>query len=334
MSTIANSESRLVDRFDREHRYLRISVTDRCNLRCLYCMPPEGIQWKPKQELLTYEEIKRLADLFCQLGVDKIRITGGEPTIREDIEILLESLSQLQGLKTLGITTNGLTLSKKAHRYHSVGVNALNISLDSLRKDRYFSITRRDALREVLKGIEESLEVGYDSIKLNVVIMSGINDDEILDFVQFVSNRPMNVRFIEFMPFKNNHWNLSQVISSSQIKHRIQQHYELLPLLSEKSSVAKDFMMPGFLGTVSFISSMTDSFCSTCNRIRLTADGSIKSCLFSPAEVSLRDAMRNDASDVELVGLMYKALMLKPEAHEPASAINSDENRSMVQIGG
>lgn len=324
----------LTDRFGRFHRYLRISVTDRCNLRCVYCMPAEGLVWKPRQEILTYEEIVRLARIFVDLGVDKIRLTGGEPTIRTDIELLMERLAQLKGLRHLLLTTNGVTLRKKANLYREKGLTGINISLDTLNPDRFLRITRRDNFYDVLAGIDAALEAGFESVKLNIVVMAGVNDGELLDFVDTYRDTRINVRFIEFMPFRNNGWNQAGLVSYAQMKARIQEHYELIPMVTEPSAVAKDFAVAGYPVTVSFITSMTQSFCSTCSRIRLTADGSIKACLFHPAEVNVRNLLRQGVSDTILVSKIHEALMRKPEGHAAPLELQKSENRSMIEIGG
>ncbi len=324
----------LTDRFGRKHTYLRISVTDRCNLRCTYCMPPEGIDWKPREEILTYEEIVRVARLFAQNGVTKIRLTGGEPTLRTDIEELIEGLAGISGIRSLLMTTNGVTLQHKAALYKQKGLTGLNISLDTLEPEKFAQITRRDHFDAVMAGIEAALSVGFESLKINVVLMAGINEDEMINFIRFAQDKPINVRFIEFMPFRLNGWEDQRLVSYAEMKARIQEHYELIPILREPSAVAKDFAIRGFQGTVSFITSMTESFCSTCNRVRLTADGAIKSCLFFPKEISIRDLLRSGTSDDALLEAVHEAIWLKPEAHGTSQELVNSDNRSMIQIGG
>ena len=326
--------NRLIDNFGRKHNYLRISVTDRCNLRCQYCMPHEGIAWKKKDQLLTFEEIIRISRVFARMGVDKIRLTGGEPLVRRDLEVLIEQLALIDGVKTLAMTTNATLLKPLARHLKSNGLTALNISLDTLREERFAEITRRDDFYSVMDGLNEALEVGFDSLKLNMVVMSGINDDEVMDFVDFARDKALNVRFIEYMPFKDNQWKSDKVVTFQQMREQIQQKYNLYPLSAEPSAVAKDFSIDGYPGTVSFISSMSDSFCGTCNRLRLTADGSIKSCLFYPAETSLRDELRRGITDEYLEELILQTLALKPEAHPPAEEIAAENNRAMIEIGG
>lgn len=324
----------LTDRFGRKHTYLRISVTDRCNLRCTYCMPAQGIEWRPRNEILTYEEIIRVASIFTAHGVTKIRLTGGEPTVRSDLEALISGLSNLPGLESLLMTTNGISLREKAGLYNELGLSGLNISLDTLRPDKFQSITRRDHFHEVLEGIDAAIIAGFQSIKLNVVVMAGVNDDEILDFVHFVKDKPLNVRFIEFMPFKNNEWQEGRMVSYAEMRALIEKTFQLVPIRQAPTDVAKDFAIEGFQGTVSFITSMTESFCGTCNRLRLMADGSIKSCLFFPAEVNIREDLRSGASDDMITEKIREAVRLKPEGHAAMRELPKLDNRSMIQIGG
>lgn len=336
MSTLIDTplKTPLQDSFGRVHQYLRISVTDRCNFRCQYCMPAEGIDWKPRQEILTYEEIERLARLFVAHGVTKIRITGGEPTSRAKLPTLIQKLADIPGVETLSMTTNGFRLAQEARIYKDAGLSSLNISLDTLKPERFLEITRRDALAEVLAGIEAAQQAGFSPLKVNVVVMAGVNEDEILDFVAFVRDKLLNVRFIEFMPFKSNQWQVGRMIPYADIKARISEHYRLIPIDTETSAVAKDFQLVGHTGSVSFITSMSEHFCGTCNRVRLTADGSIKPCLLHPAEISLRDAMRAGADDEALSQLIQTAIWKKPVGHEPLAVLSGEDNRSMIQIGG
>jgi len=326
--------SELVDRFGRHHTYLRISVTDRCNLRCFYCMPQEGIEWKKKSELLTFEEILRITSVFADLGISKVRITGGEPLVRRNLEWLIDRIARIDNIAVVAMTTNAVLLKDKARTLRDCGLTALNISLDSLKKERFEAITRRDDFDNVIAGIEAALAVGFSPLKLNVVTIAGFNDDEVVDFVDYVSDKPINVRFIEYMPFKDNNWSRGGVFSYAQMVAAIGKKYQLRPLDSEPGAVAKDFAIEGCTGTVSFVTSMTDSFCDSCNRLRLTADGSIKSCLFYPAEVNVRDDMRQGVTDAMLAGLIRSAVLLKPAGHPPAEEILASENRAMIEIGG
>lgn len=324
----------LIDSFGRKHTYLRISVTDRCNLRCQYCMPAEGIQLKKRDELLSFEEIARVARIFVQSGIDKIRITGGEPLVRKDLEQLIAEIARLPGLKHLGMTTNAVLLAEKTEVLRKSGLQSLNISIDSLHADRFKEITLRDDFARVMAGIEAAQEAGFNPIKLNVVVMKGKNHDEVIDFVRYVYPRNLNVRFIEYMPFKDNCWDLEAVYSYKQMSEIIQEEFKLEPLSGHPSDVAKDFKLVGGRGVVSFISSMTDSFCSTCNRLRMTADGAIKSCLFYEPEINLREQLRSGCSDEQIEQLIVYALGKKPEAHPPMEELAQMSNRAMVEIGG
>jgi len=328
----------LVDSFGRQHTYLRISVTDRCNLRCIYCMPPQGINIRKREEILNFDEIERVSRIFAEMGVTKIRLTGGEPLVRKNLPNLISRLANLPGIETIGMTTNGVLLKENAHLLKDSGLTKLNISLDTLRPDRFEHIALRNHYVDVQVGINMALAAGFVPLKLNVVVMKGINDDEILDFVEFVRDKPINVRFIEYMPFKFNQWNHARFISYQEMKKRIERHHQLLPLLEKPvpSAVAKDFRIGGFVGTVSFITPMSDHFCDGCNRLRLMADGSIKSCLFHPAEVNLLSTLRSGASDETIAELIHDAVKLKPKAHPRMDDAKGAtfENRTMIEIGG
>jgi len=326
----------LVDSFGRRHNYLRISVTDRCNLRCTYCMPKEGLVWKKRQELTTFEEIVRLSRIFVGMGVDKIRLTGGEPMVRKGLIELVRELGRLDGLKTLAMTTNATLLAPYAAELKQSGMTNLNISLDTFKAERFQAITRQDEslFHTVRQGIDAALEQGFASVKINMVVMAEVNCDEILDFVAFAARHPVNVRFIEYMPFKDNQWTNEKVVTYRDMLAQIEQHYVLKKMQDDPSAVGKDYAIVDGAGSISFISSMSDSFCASCNRLRLTADGSIKSCLFYPAETNLRDAMRQGATDEQLQGMILDSLRMKPEAHPPAEEIAAQDNRAMIQIGG
>jgi cyclic pyranopterin phosphate synthase len=326
--------NRLVDRHGRKHTYLRLSLTDRCNLRCSYCMPPQGIDWTPRADILTEGEIVRLAGIFVGMGIDKIRLTGGEPLARRDIGRIVERLGALPGLKTLAMTTNGISLAERAAPLRTAGLNNLTISLDTLRRDRFKEIAKRDKFDAVMAGIEASLAAGFTPLKINVVAMRGVNDDEILDFVAWGRDRPINVRFIEYMPFPDNHWSKGGLMPYAEMRALISRRYQLIPLVGPLTDVGKDFRLAGHVGTVSFISSMTESFCGGCNRLRVTADGNIKSCLFQPAERSLRDAMRAGALDADVEALILQAVAGKQAAHPPMDQLMTMKNRNMIEIGG
>ena len=327
-------ENRLIDRHGRRHSYLRMSITDRCNLRCTYCMPPQGIDWTPREDILTADEIVRLGTIFVGMGITKIRLTGGEPLSRRDVGQIAERLGALPGLKTLAMTTNGISLAKRAADLRAMGLNALTISLDTLKRDRFMEIAKRDQFGAVMDGIEAALKAGFAPLKINVVVMRGVNDDEILDFVAWAKDRPINVRFIEYMPFPDNKWSTGGLMPYAEMRALIARNYELIPLVGERTAVGKDFRLAGREGTVSFVTSMTESFCGGCNRLRVTADGNIKSCLFHPAEQSLRDAMRAGGSDADIERLIMNAVDGKQAAHPPMEELMTMKNRTMIEIGG
>ncbi|XP_041000159.1 GTP 3',8-cyclase, mitochondrial isoform X1 [Juglans microcarpa x Juglans regia] len=325
----------LVDSFGRLHTYLRISLTERCNLRCQYCMPAEGVELTPGPRLLSKNEIVRLANLFVSSGVDKIRLTGGEPTIRKDIEEICLHLSNLKGLKTLAMTTNGIILSKKLSKLKECGLSALNISLDTLVPSKFEFMTRRKGHERVMESINTAIILGYNPVKVNCVVMRGFNDDEILDFIELTRERPINIRFIEFMPFDGNVWNVKKLVPYSEMLDRVVKEYpDLKRLQDNPTDTAKNFRIEGHCGTVSFITSMTEHFCAGCNRLRLLADGNFKVCLFGPSEVGLRDPLRRGADDHELKEIIGAAVKKKKASHAGMYDIARTANRPMIHIGG
>lgn len=304
-------------------------------MRCVYCMPPQGIDLKRKDEILTFDEIERVCNIFARMGGTKIRLTGGEPLVRKDIDQLIARLTRLHSIDTVGMTTNAVLLYQHIRKLKEAGLKKINISLDTLHRERFEKIALRQYYDQVFMGIQSALEAGFIPLKLNVVVMKGINDDEILDFVQFVKDKPINVRFIEYMPFKFNQWNAGGFISFKEMKEKIATRYKLIPIAQEDHSVvAKDFAIEGCTGTVSFITSMSCDFCDSCNRIRLLADGSIKSCLFYSSEINIRQALRNGAADEELGEMICSAVLRKPLRHPDMKDIVKIENRSMIEIGG
>ena len=324
----------LTDRFGRRHTYLRVSVTDRCNLRCQYCMPAEGIEWIPRKDVLTFEEIERIVRVLAQIGVEKVRITGGEPTVRKGIETLIASLAAVPGIKELAMTTNGTTLPKMARTYREAGLTHLNVSIDSLRPERFHEITRTDKCAQVMTGIEAAIQAGFDPLKLNTVVMKGVNDDEIADFVEFARTRPVNVRFIEFMPFDGNQWDRSRMVGYAEMLEAVKSRHQIEPIERRPSQVAKDYRIVGGVGTVSFVTSMTDDFCSDCNRIRLTATGEFKPCLFMLPNVNVRDRMREGCSDEAILDAVHGSLAGKWKGHPGPQQLLRLKNASMIQIGG
>ncbi|XP_071284290.1 molybdenum cofactor biosynthesis protein 1 isoform X6 [Agelaius tricolor] len=325
----------LMDSFGRQHNYLRISLTEKCNLRCQYCMPEEGVQLTPKSELLTAQEIITLARLFVKEGVDKIRLTGGEPLIRPDVVDIVGELYKLEGLKTIAVTTNGINLTRLLPRLKEAGLNAINISLDTLVPAKFEFIVRRKGFHKVMEGIHKATELGYHPVKVNCVVMRGFNEDEVLDFVDFTKDLPLDVRFIEYMPFDGNKWNFKKMVSYKEMLDTIKQRWpELEKLPCETSSTAKSYKVPHFQGQISFITSMSEHFCGSCNRLRITADGNLKVCLFGNSEVSLRDHLRSGASEEELIQIIGAAVGRKKKQHAGMFNISRMKNRPMVLIGG
>ncbi|XP_038617201.1 molybdenum cofactor biosynthesis protein 1 isoform X1 [Tachyglossus aculeatus] len=296
-------------------------------------MPEEGVPLTPKADLLTTPEILRLARLFVQEGVDKIRLTGGEPLIRPDVVDIVAQLRQLPGLKTLAVTTNGINLARMLPRLQEAGLDALNVSLDTLVPAKFEFIVRRKGFHKVMEGIHKAIELGYDPVKVNCVVMRGLNEDELLDFVALSEQLPVDVRFIEYMPFDGNKWNFKKMVSYKEMLDTIQGRWpELVKLPVEDSSTAKTYKVPHFLGQISFITSMSEHFCGSCNRLRITADGNLKVCLFGNSEVSLRDHLRAGAPEEELMRVIGAAVGRKKRQHAGMFNISQMKNRPMILI--
>ena len=321
-----------LDSFGRSINYLRISVTDRCNLRCLYCMPPEGVPQMPHSEILSYEEIRTVVRAAAELGINRIRLTGGEPLVRADLPKLIEMLSQIEGIQELSLTTNGTVLKKYALELKQAGLSRVNVSLDTLKPDKFRYITRLGELKAVLEGIEAAKETGFEPVKINTVVMRGINDDEIPDFARMTYEEGCHVRFIELMPFKG----VAEFVPSIELR----QHISLLGRLESCESItgngpATYYRLAGAKGTIGFINPHTDpSFCSRCNRMRLTPDGRLRPCLLGEDEVDLKMPLRNNASMNELKRLILRAVASKPEHHHLVGGNVRLVNRKMSQIGG
>lgn len=327
----------LTDTFGRKHNYLRVSLTERCNLRCEYCMPLKGTKLSEQSKLLSNNEIVRLVSLFAKYGVDKIRITGGEPTVKRDIIQIVESLRDIKKLKTIAMTTNGLTLTKHLVDLQRVGLNALNVSLDTLQQNTYGKITRRDGqlLKRVLAGIDLALQLGFSPVKVNCVLMRGINFNELRDFVEMTRDRTISYRFIEFMPFSMNDWDEKRMVPYKEAIQEIMKSYPNFERCNnEPNSTSKMYRVPGFVGNIGFISSMTEDYCDSCNRLRLMADGNLKACLFQNNEISLRDPLREGASDEELLDIISNAVNDKKRKHAGMKNLPRMPNRPMILIGG
>lgn len=329
----------LVDSFGRTVRDLRISVTDRCNFRCTYCMPAEGMTWLPREDLLTFEEIERIARVcVTRFGFDGIRLTGGEPTVRAHLTVLVERLARL-GVD-LAMTTNGTTMRLLAEDLKAAGLKRLNISCDSLNADRFYQMTRRDDLKKVLDGIASAKEAGFDPIKINVVLMRGVNDDEIVDFARFGRENGVGVRFIEFMPLDaDDAWNREKVVPSSEVIARINDVFPLVKAHHGTEPAARWQYLDG-VGDVGVIASVTEPFCGDCDRVRITAEGQFRTCLFSTDEFDLRAIMRNagdsspNAIDDALAAEVQRAVGLKWAGHKIGNVNFIRPARSMSQIGG
>jgi len=329
----------LFDRFKRGHDYLRISLTERCNLRCQYCMPENGVDLTPRSNLLTTEEILKLSALFVKNGVTKIRLTGGEPLIRKDFIDIVASLNDLKHnqngnqLKTIGVTTNGIVLGRKLPALKQAGLDAVNISLDTLQPLKYEFVTRRRGFERVMSSIKKCAEMGFTSLKVNCVVMKGLNEDEVCDFVSFTEDIPVDVRFIEYMPFDGNKWNQNKMISYQTMLKEIRKKFKnVVKLQDDQNDTSKAYKVPGFVGRFGFITSMSENFCSSCNRLRITADGNLKVCLFGNNEVSLRDVLRENQDNIEHV--IGEAVKRKKKQHAGMSNLKSLKNRPMILIGG
>jgi cyclic pyranopterin phosphate synthase len=322
----------ILDSFGRSINYLRISVTDRCNMRCIYCMPPEGVPQISHSEILSYEEIWTVVRAAAELGIYKIRLTGGEPLVRAELPELVRMLSQIEGIQELSLTTNGAFLKKYALELKQAGLSRVNVSLDTLKPDKFRYITRLGELETVLEGIEAAKKVGFNPVKINTVVMRGINDDEILDFARMTFENGWHVRFIELMPFKS----VAEFVPSIEL----QQHISLFGKLEPCASItgngpAMYYRLAGARGTIGFITPLSDSsFCSRCNRMRLTPDGKLRPCLLGEDEIDLKTPLRNNASMDELKNLILKAVASKPEHHHLETENVRLANRKMSQIGG
>lgn len=324
------------DRFGRQINYLRISVTDKCNLRCIYCMPVEGLPWIPREELLTDDEIVAIAGAFARLGVERLRITGGEPTVRPGLVDLVRRLRALSGIRDIALSTNGVLLPRMADDLKRAGINRVNISLDTLREDRFERIARRPVrfYHEVLDGISAAEAVGFDPLKINMVVMRGINDDEIPDFARITRERPWHVRFIEVMPVGANLELTDAFISSDEMLERVRRLGEIEPVPGPiGNGPARYYRFPGAPGTLGVITPLTHNYCLRCNRVRLLADGQLRTCLFGTHQVDLRAAVRMGEP---LEPLIVRALAEKPERHylQLGSDLGSGGLLALSQVGG
>jgi len=338
----------LKDTFSRTIDYIRISITDRCNLRCVYCMPSGGVKFLEHKDILQYEEIARILRVAVHAGVRKVRITGGEPLVRKNIISLIKMIKSIEGIHQLSLTTNGMLLEWYAEELADAGLDRVNVSLDSLKTERYREITRGGDLEAVLRGIEAAERAGLTPIKINMVPIRGLNDDEIGEFAKITLTAPYQVRFIEFMPFVTEDiWNREKFISSEEIQSLVEQIGTLVPATMKKTGPARYFRFEGSAGVVGFISPISNHFCKECNRLRLTADGKLRPCLFSETEIDLKPALRSNGSDAEIKRLIELSIAVKPKGHSmrmedvfpsqdcsPMNMIQNRQRRPMSKIGG
>ncbi|MFN0087097.1 MAG: GTP 3',8-cyclase MoaA [Blastocatellia bacterium] len=327
----------LKDSYGRPIRDLRISITDRCNFRCFYCMPAEAMEWQPKSEILRYEEIVALAEVFAGLGISKLRVTGGEPMLRRDVEHLIERLARIEGVEDLAMTTNAHFLRGRAKGLRDAGLQRITISLDSLAPDRFSLLTGRNELDRVLDGIDSVLEAGLHPVKINCVMMRGINDDEAIRFAEFAREKGVSVRFIEFMPLDNGKvWRRDMVVPGEEVRERIHHAHPLERVISENiSETARRWRFAdGAPGEVGFINPVTQPFCGHCSRIRLTADGMIRTCLFSTVEHNIKRLLRDGASDEALTTFILATVEKKEDRHHINDPEFVQPLRTMSCIGG
>jgi cyclic pyranopterin phosphate synthase len=331
------NDSRLIDRLGRTHTNLRISVTDRCNIRCFYCMPDENIRFKPRHELLSFEEIERFVRVVAPLGVNKFRLTGGEPLVRADLPALIAKLASIDGIRDIALTTNGILLAEQAQALKDAGLARVNISLDTLTEETFRRIARRDGLDRVLAGIAAAKRVGFAQIRLNAVAIRGITEPEIVPLARFARDEQMEMRFIEFMPLDaEEQWQHDQVLSGEEIRRQIEAAIGPLEPAPrpDPSQPASDFQYADGGGTVGFINPVSQPFCADCNRLRLTAEGQIRNCLFSTVEWDARAVLRGGGSDDELAQLVRDCVWAKKPGHGIDSSDFIRPQRAMYQIGG
>ena len=333
-----NNQAILTDQFKRKHTYLRISLTERCNLRCTYCMPAEGVPLSPKSHIMNYDEVYTIAKTFVEHGVTKIRLTGGEPLIRKDISVILGKLASLP--VELAITTNGITIDRYIDVLKENNINNINVSLDTLSETKFKEITRRNQFEKVYKNILLLIENGFN-VKINAVLIKGFNDDEIIAFINLTKDFSISFRFIEFMPFDGNKWDLKKMVSYAEVLERVNNHFSLENverIKDAENDTSKNYRIKGYKGSFAIISSVTNPFCDSCNRLRLTADGKLKNCLFSASESDLLTAFREGKAIEPIIekavlgkfkirgGMDTLEKLKRPDLHS--------KNRSMITIGG
>ncbi len=327
--------NQLIDKFGRVVTKLRVSVTDRCNMRCLYCMPVEGLEWMPREEILTFEEIRRVVKLSAELGVRKIRVTGGEPLLRKGVEDLVYTLSQVPGIQTLSMTTNGYFLREKAEALAQAGLCGINVSLNSLKSEKFNKITRRNYFDRVVEGIHTAECANLYPIKINAVVIRGYNDDEIEDFARLSLTKPYKIRFIEFMPLDGGGtWRKDLVVTKAEILERVNRISEIVEVINGEGDPARKYKFKSGNGEIGVIASVSQPFCGRCNRIRLTADGKIMTCLFAHDEHDIKLLLRGNGTDEEIKDFLIKAVSAKWAGHLINHPDFIKPKRSMSAIGG
>lgn len=327
----------LTDTFGRVHTNLRISVTDRCNIRCFYCMPEENIQFRPRDELLTFEEIARFTRIVAPLGIDKVRLTGGEPLVRAELPKLIEMIRRTPGIEEIALTTNGILLAEQAEALKRAGLDRLNISLDGLSEETFKRISRREGLDRVLKGIFAARRVGFERIRLNAVAIRGITEAEVIPLGEFARRHGMEMRFIEFMPLDaDGNWETDQVISGEEIRRILESEFgPLVPVeRSDPSQPAVDFRFADGVGRIGLISPVSQPFCEQCNRLRLTAEGKVRNCLFSNEEWDALALLRGQGTDEQIVEIIRSSIAAKKVGHGIDTPDFVRSERAMYQIGG
>jgi GTP 3',8-cyclase len=326
----------LIDGFSRPITYLRVSVTDKCNLRCIYCMPEGGLPWLRREEILSYEEIAEIVRAAAAVGVRTIRLTGGEPLVRRNLSRLVAAIAAVAGIRDIALSTNALLLEEQIPELMAAGLRRINVSLDTLRADRFTAIARRPGLEVVLRAIDAAVAAGLAPVKLNCVVMRGQNDDELVDFAELTRERPVFVRFIEVMPVHENvGLQRDTYISSDEILERLRAIGELMPVIGPSGNgPARYFAFRGAAGAIGVISPLSHDYCERCNRVRLTADGRLRLCLFGDHAVDLRSPLRGGATTQELAALLQSAMLIKPERHHLRLGEAASQMRAFSEIGG
>jgi cyclic pyranopterin phosphate synthase len=329
------SPSPLIDSFGRVHNNLRISVTDRCNIRCVYCMP-ENAEFMPRTQLLTFEEIERFVRIAVTLGIDKIRLTGGEPLVRKDLPLLVEKIAGIPGIKDVGLTTNGILLGPMARSLHDAGLRRINVSLDTLDPDRFQQLTRRPGLEQVVEGILAAKNAGFAPVKINAVAIKGMTEEDVVPLARFAREHGLEMRFIEYMPLDGGLWEREKVLLAAEILDRLNRGVGPLETAPDQDprAPAIDYDYADGGGRVGLIASVSRPFCMSCNRIRLTSDGKLRNCLFSLDETDIREMLRGDAADAEIAEAVRASVSAKWEGHEINTARFIQPERLMHSIGG